>query len=100
MAKLFVGLDWSETHHDVFIEDDDGRRVDSGRVPEGVEGVARFHAMVAEQRKRTTLEAETDTARLRQPVSTPTDVIDRSKFVLMKVKRCYCGGCGFGSNWA
>ena len=49
MAKLFVGLDWSETHHDVFIEDDDGRRVDSGRVPEGVEGVARFHAMVADR---------------------------------------------------
>jgi len=49
MAKLFVGLDWSEIHHDVFIEDDDGRRVDSGRLPEGVEGVARFHAMVADR---------------------------------------------------
>jgi hypothetical protein len=49
MARLFVGHDWAETHHDVFIEDDAGRRVDSGRVPEGVEGVARFHALVADR---------------------------------------------------
>ena len=48
MAKVFVGHDWAETHHDVFVEDDSGRRLGSGRLPEGVEGVARFHALVAD----------------------------------------------------
>jgi transposase len=47
MGKLFVGLDWAEEHHDVYVEDDEGKRLAGGRVPEGVEGVARFHAMVA-----------------------------------------------------
>lgn len=49
MVRLFVGHDWAEAHHDVFIEDDTGRRVDGGRLPDGVEGVARFHAMVADR---------------------------------------------------
>jgi transposase len=48
MAKLFVGHDWAEAHHDVFVEDETGRRLAGGRLPEGVEGVARFHAMVAD----------------------------------------------------
>lgn len=47
MGMLFVGLDWAEDHHDVFIEDDAGRRLAGGRLPEGVEGVARFHEMLA-----------------------------------------------------
>jgi transposase len=47
MGQVFVGLDWAEDHHDVFIEDDSGRRLGGGRVPEGVEGVARFHELVA-----------------------------------------------------
>ena len=45
--QVFVGLDWAEDHHDVFIEDDTGRRLGDGRLPEGVEGVARFHEWVA-----------------------------------------------------
>lgn len=48
MGKVFVGHDWAEAHHDVFVEDGDGRRLSGGRLPEGVEGVARFHALVAE----------------------------------------------------
>jgi hypothetical protein len=44
---VFVGHDWAEDHHDVFIEDYESRRLDGGRLPEGVEGVARFHEMVA-----------------------------------------------------
>lgn len=47
MRQLFVGLDWAEDHHDVFVEDDTGRRLGSGRLPDGVEGVARFHELVA-----------------------------------------------------
>jgi transposase len=45
---VFVGHDWAEAHHDVFIEDETGRRLGGGRLPEGVEGVARFHALVAD----------------------------------------------------
>ncbi len=48
MARVFVGHDWAEAHHDVFVEDEQGRRLGGGRLPEGIEGVARFHAMVAE----------------------------------------------------
>ncbi|HKY16186.1 MAG TPA: IS110 family transposase [Microthrixaceae bacterium] len=49
MAKLFVGHDWAEAHHDVFVEDEAGRRLGSGRLPEGIEGVAQFHALVGDR---------------------------------------------------
>jgi transposase len=48
MARVFVGHDWAEAHHDVFVEDETGRRLGGGRLPEGIEGVARFHALVAD----------------------------------------------------
>ena len=48
MGKVFVGHDWGEAHHDVFVEDADGGRLGGGRLPEGVEGVARFHALVSD----------------------------------------------------
>jgi hypothetical protein len=47
MGKVFVGHDWAEDHHDVFIEDDAGRKLGGGRLLDGVDGVARFHALVA-----------------------------------------------------
>jgi hypothetical protein len=47
MARVFVGHDWAEAHHDVHIEDEQGRRLETARLPEGVEGVSRFHALVA-----------------------------------------------------
>jgi hypothetical protein len=47
MGKVFVGHDWAEAHHDIHIEDDQGHRLAGGRVPEGVEGVARFHELLA-----------------------------------------------------
>jgi hypothetical protein len=47
MAKLFVGHDWAEAHHDVHVEDDQGLRLAKARLPEGVEGVARFHELIA-----------------------------------------------------
>jgi len=46
---IFVGIDWSEQHHDVCVLDESGRVLAKARVPEGLEGVARLHAMVAEQ---------------------------------------------------
>ncbi len=47
MGKVFVGHDWAEAHHDVHVEDEEGRRLTKARLPEGVEGVARFHELVA-----------------------------------------------------
>ena len=47
MGEVFVGHDWAEAHHDVFVEDEDGGRLERARLPEGVEGVARFHELVA-----------------------------------------------------
>ena len=44
---IFVGIDWSETHYDVCVLDVDGGVLTKGRVPEGVEGLARLHEMLA-----------------------------------------------------
>ena len=43
---IFVGVDWAEAHHDVHVQDEDGKRLAGGRLPEGVEGIARFHELV------------------------------------------------------
>jgi len=45
---LFVGDDWAEAHHDVEIVGADGRRLAKRRLPEGVDGLARLHALVAD----------------------------------------------------
>jgi transposase len=45
---LFVGDDWAEAHHDVEVMDATGRRLVKARLPEGVAGIARLHAMIAE----------------------------------------------------
>jgi hypothetical protein len=44
---IFAGVDWAEAHHDVHVEDEQGRRLGGGRLPEGVEGIARFHELAA-----------------------------------------------------
>jgi hypothetical protein len=43
---IFVGVDWAEAHHDVYVMDEDAKRLGGGRLPEGVEGIARFHELV------------------------------------------------------
>jgi hypothetical protein len=43
---IFVGVDWAEAHHDVFVQNEDGKRLGGGRLPEGVDGIARFHDLV------------------------------------------------------
>lgn len=45
---LFVGDDWAEDHHDVEIQDGAGRRLAKARLPEGIVGIARLHAMIGE----------------------------------------------------
>jgi hypothetical protein len=46
---LFVGDDWAQDHHDVELQNEAGRRLAQARLPEGVAGIARLHAMIAEQ---------------------------------------------------
>ena len=45
---LFVGDDWAEAQHDVEIEDEQGRLLVRRRLPEGIEGMTRFHELVAD----------------------------------------------------
>ncbi len=45
---LFVGDDWAEDHHDVEIVDGQGRRLARRRLPEGLEGITRLHALIAQ----------------------------------------------------
>jgi transposase len=47
MGTVYVGHDWAETHHDVFVEDDTGRKLGAVRLPEGAEGLRQFHELVA-----------------------------------------------------
>jgi len=46
-VRVFVGHDWAEAHHDVFVEGGDGRRLGGGRLPDGLEGISGFHELVA-----------------------------------------------------
>jgi hypothetical protein len=43
---LFVGDDWAEDHHDVEVQDQDGKVVKRVRLPEGMAGMSRFHDLV------------------------------------------------------
>lgn len=45
---IFVGDDWSEDHHDIEVLDESGKRLSRRRLPEGVEGMAQLHALLAE----------------------------------------------------
>jgi transposase len=48
-VRLFIGDDWAEDHHDVEIQDASGKRLAKARLPEGTAGIAKLHALVAEQ---------------------------------------------------
>ena len=63
MAKVFVGHDWAEAHHDVHVEDDTGQKLAAVRLPDGIEGVRRFHELVAahaDEAEDVTVATETD----------------------------------------
>src|SRR4051794_26311936 len=47
-VMLFVGDDWAEDHHDVELVDDCGRVLARRRLPEGLNGITRLHALIAE----------------------------------------------------
>ena len=44
---IFIGDDWAEDHHDVYLMDEAGRRLASGRLPEGLTGIRQLHELVA-----------------------------------------------------
>lgn len=45
---LFLGDDWAEAHHDVELQDEQGRVLKRCRLPEGVGGLTRLHALIAD----------------------------------------------------
>ena len=45
---IFVGGEWAEAHHEVWVLDTTGAVLGRRRVPDGVAGVAQFHALVAD----------------------------------------------------
>jgi transposase len=45
---LFVGDDWAEDHHDVYLMNDTGDRLASRRLPEGLAGIRQLHELIAE----------------------------------------------------
>lgn len=44
---LFIGDDWAEGHHDVVAQDEAGKTLARRRLPEGADGLARFHELAA-----------------------------------------------------
>ena len=46
--RLFVGDDWAEDHHDVEVMNEAGKVLAKRRLPEGVAGMARLHALIGE----------------------------------------------------
>ena len=60
---IFVGDDWAEDHHDVYVMDADGARLASRRLPEGLPGIGGFHELVAahvEEPSQVVIGIETD----------------------------------------
>jgi transposase len=44
---IFVGDDWSEDHHDVYVMNEAGKRLGSRRLPEGLAGISKLHELIA-----------------------------------------------------
>jgi transposase len=45
---IFVGDDWAEDHHDVYLMDADGARLASRRLPEDLTGIGALHELIAD----------------------------------------------------
>ena len=44
---IFVGNDWAEGHHDVWVMNRDGQRLAAEQIPEGPTGITRMHSLLA-----------------------------------------------------
>jgi hypothetical protein len=65
---LFVGDDWAEDHHDIEVQDDEGRRLARARLPEGIAGLARLHELIAEHLTDDDVDAATGFAAQSVPI--------------------------------
>lgn len=45
---FFLGNDWAEEHHDVELQNESGKVLSRAKLPEGIAGIARLHAMIGE----------------------------------------------------
>jgi transposase len=45
---LFVGDDWAEDHHDIEVQDELGQVLARARLPEGIAGITRLHALIGQ----------------------------------------------------
>lgn len=70
---LFVGDDWAEGHHDIEVQDETGRRLVKVRLPEGIEGISRLHALLAEHLDDDWVDPDTGSAAGRVQVGIETD---------------------------
>jgi transposase len=70
---LYIGDDWAEDHHDVELVDDQGVMLARRRLPEGVEGIAGLHALVADHLPEDWAELEPEQIRELVKVGTETD---------------------------
>ncbi len=70
---LFVGDDWAEDHHDVELVDEAGRRLARARLAEGLEGISRLHALIAEHQPVEWAELDAEEAAQRVKVGIETD---------------------------
>jgi transposase len=60
---IFVGNDWAEKHHDLCVMDEAGTILAAVRLPEGLEGIERLHALLgdhAEEPEEIVVGIETD----------------------------------------
>jgi transposase len=60
---IFIGDDWAEEHHDVYLMDEAGRRLAPRRLPEGLTGIRQLHELVAahaEEPEQAVIGIETD----------------------------------------
>jgi len=60
---IFIGDDWAEAHHDVYLMDDAGKRLASRRLPEGLAGIRELHELIAahaEEPDQVVIGTETD----------------------------------------
>jgi len=48
VPMVFVGIDWAEAHHDICVVAAEGHVLAKRKVPEGLEGVGKLHALIAE----------------------------------------------------
>lgn len=45
---LFAGDDWAEDHHDIELQDGQGKVLARARLPEGIAGITRLHALIGQ----------------------------------------------------